>query len=326
MIEVQGPESVAADLAAAAPAAGDTAGALLRRSREAAGLHLAAMAVALKVPMAKLEALEQDRHEALPDAVFVRALAAAVCRHLKIDPRPVLERLPHTAAPRLVQDSDGINAPFRSPRDGFSSDWREQLTRPVSLAVLALLLGALVVLLLPHTQLDDSALAVPAGDTGGVAAAPATAAGPPAGGEAAGVPPSALATPLAPTGIMPASVSVPGPARSVAAPAAAEPTPAEPAAREPSSAASAAAAAPAAAASGVVVFRAKAASWIEVRDAKGAVAVRKLMEPGEAATASGAMPLQITVGKADATEVQVRGKPFDLRPFARDNVARFEVK
>jgi len=27
-----------------------------------------------------------------------------------------------------------------------------------------------------------------------------------------------------------------------------------------------------------------------------------------------------------ATDVQVRGKPFDLAPVSRDNVARFEVK
>jgi cytoskeleton protein RodZ len=84
--------------------------------------------------------------------------------------------------------------------------------------------------------------------------------------------------------------------------------------------------APATAASGIVVFRTSGAAWVEVRDAKGVVVVRKLMAPGEAAGASGAMPLQVVVGKVDATEVQVRGQPFDLRPHARDNVARFEVK
>jgi cytoskeleton protein RodZ len=50
-----------------------TAGALLRDAREAAGLHIAALAVALKVPVAKLEALEADNFSALPDMVFVRA-------------------------------------------------------------------------------------------------------------------------------------------------------------------------------------------------------------------------------------------------------------
>ena len=61
-------------------ASGPSAGALLRHARQAAGLHLDALSVALKVPIHKLEALEQDRHELLTDTVFVRALAASVCR------------------------------------------------------------------------------------------------------------------------------------------------------------------------------------------------------------------------------------------------------
>ena len=86
------------------------------------------------------------------------------------------------------------------------------------------------------------------------------------------------------------------------------------------------AAVPAASASGLIVFRAKASSWVEVIDAKGVVAVRKVLEPGETAGASGALPLRVTIGRIDATEVQVRGKPFDLSTVSRDNVARFEVK
>src|SRR5687767_15686536 len=97
---------------------GITAGVLLRRAREAAGLHVAALAVALKVPVRKLEALEEDRYDLLTDAVFVRALASSVCRTLKIDPQPVLDRLPQTTVPRLARDVDSINAPFRAPNDG----------------------------------------------------------------------------------------------------------------------------------------------------------------------------------------------------------------
>ena len=79
-------------------------------------------------------------------------------------------------------------------------------------------------------------------------------------------------------------------------------------------------------ASGIVSFRTKASSWVEVTDAKGVVVLRKLMAAGESGAASGALPLQVTVGRVDATEMQVRGKPFDLRPVSKDNVARFEVK
>ena len=79
-------------------------------------------------------------------------------------------------------------------------------------------------------------------------------------------------------------------------------------------------------ATGIVVFHAKGESWVEVVDAKGAIALRKLLAAGESVGASGALPLQVTIGKVDVTEVDVRGKKFDLRPVSKDNVARFEIK
>jgi cytoskeleton protein RodZ len=95
----------------------------------------------------------------------------------------------------------------------------------------------------------------------------------------------------------------------------------------------AAASAPAAAsvpsapgAGGVVVFRTKGPSWVEVTDAKGVVTLRRLLTAGETAGASGTLPLAVTVGSVNSTEVQVRGRAYDLAPVSRDNVARFEVK
>jgi cytoskeleton protein RodZ len=302
---------------AAPEAAGPTAGALLRQAREAAGLHVAAMAVALKVPVGKLEALEQDRYDLLPDAVFARALASTVCRTLKVDPRPVLDRLPQTSAPRLVQDTDGINAPFRSPRDAVDPAWREHLTRPVSIAVAALLLGAVIVVVLPRTHFEDSVA-----ESNKPAAAGAAEPAPPAAVEPA--PAQAVQQPASP--IVPASMTVAGPA---AKPASEPPA----AARAPAVAAAAAAApvttpaAPAApTAAGAVVFRASAQSWVEVRDAKGAVPLRKVLAAGESANVSGAMPLQVVIGNVQATSVDVRGQPYDLKALAHDNVARFEIK
>jgi cytoskeleton protein RodZ len=78
--------------------------------------------------------------------------------------------------------------------------------------------------------------------------------------------------------------------------------------------------------SGLVVFKARGASWVEVVDASGVVQLRKTMADGDVIGASGAVPLSVVVGRADTTVVEVRGKPFDLTRVARDNVARFEVK
>lgn len=127
------------------------AGALLREAREAQGLHPAALAVALKVPVRQIEALEDDRLDLLPDLVFARALAASVCRQLRIDPQPVLARLPQ-GQPRLRKEREPINEPFRTPGQSGGQSWREQLARPPVLVALALLLGAIVLLALPLFQ------------------------------------------------------------------------------------------------------------------------------------------------------------------------------
>jgi cytoskeleton protein RodZ len=284
-------------------AEGASAGTLLRRAREAAGMHVAAVAVALKVPVRKLEALEDDRWQDLGDAVFVRALASSVCRTLKVDPQPILDGLPQTAAPRLVRDTDGLNAPFRAPGDGPAPTWLHRIRQPVPAAVIALLAAAVVIYFLPAAYRQEKATAVES--------APAAAAPAPAPVVAAAPAPAPAADASSP--VVPQAAPVAPPATIVAAAAPAAPM------------ASAAAAAPAPAA-GIVLIRTHGDSWVEVVDAKGTVALRKLMGAGEAAGADGALPLTVTIGKADMTEVEVRGRKFDLRPVARDNVARFEVK
>jgi cytoskeleton protein RodZ len=299
-------------------AAGPTAGALLRQAREAAGLHVAALAVSLKVPVRKLEALEDDRYDQLPDAVFARALASSVCRNLKIDPQPVLDRLPQTTAPRLVQDHEGIGAPFRAPGDVTAPGWREHLMRPVSLAVGALLLGAVAILLLPSFRLPPAATAkadVPAVPMAAAVVVPA---------DPANAAPPAAADP-APTASAAAASVAPNAAPATAAMPSAMPAPTAVAATLATTPATTPAEAPVPT-TGIVVFKATGPSWVQVTDAKGNVTLRRLMAAGETAGASGALPLAVTVGSVNVTAVEVRGKSYDLGPVSRDNVARFEIK
>ena len=82
-----------------------TAGRLLREARQAQGLHIAALASAIKVAPRKLELLEADRLDELPDATFTRALAQTVCRSLKIDAAPILALLPPPSGHRLEQSA-----------------------------------------------------------------------------------------------------------------------------------------------------------------------------------------------------------------------------
>ncbi|WAC72767.1 helix-turn-helix domain-containing protein [Roseateles sp. SL47] len=134
-----------------------TAGAALRRAREARGLHIAALAATLKVPQSKLEALEGDRYKELPDATFARALARSMCRVLKIDAEPVLAMLPRGGnEASLDRVTPGLNQPFReraSSQEPLVS--LALLKSPVLLGGAALLVAALAVYLVPTSMVED---------------------------------------------------------------------------------------------------------------------------------------------------------------------------
>ena len=154
--------AVVLDSAAGAPISGGT---MLRRAREAQGLHIGALAVSLKVSVKKLEALEANQFDLLPGAVFIRALAASVCRTLKIDPEPVLQQMPHTTAPLLKSSDGGINIPFRSGGVGSTSWSMELLTRPFIWVILGLLVGAALLVVVPFPPRSDEGAALKAEST-----------------------------------------------------------------------------------------------------------------------------------------------------------------
>ena len=300
-----------------------TAGALLRDAREAAGLHIAALAVALKVPVAKLEALEADNFSALPDMVFVRALASSVCRTLKIDPQAVLALLPQGEGPRLSAGDVGLNAPVKGFAGRSSAaPFKGAGSRSFVWAVGLLLIGAALMMFLPRgLDADLSALLkqpetttkIPM-PTGNVAQEISVAVG--AEQRVPSAAPAPAPAPAAGVGVeLPAGESI-KPAGIASHPIVL-----------PSVEASAPSSAPATdAPSGVLAFKARSESWIQVRDAAGALVLQRNLAPNELVSVSGVLPLAVVIGRADATEVFVRGKPYDIGPVSRENVARFEVK
>ena len=299
-----------------------TAGALLRDAREAAGLHIAALAVALKVPVAKLEALEADNFSALPDMVFVRALASSVCRTLKIDPQAVLALLPQGEGPRLSAGDVGLNAPVKGFAGRSSAaPFKGAGTRSFVWAVGLLLIGAALMMFLPRgLDADLSALLKQPETTTKIPM--------PTGNVA-----QEISVAVGAEQRVPSAAPAPAPAAAAAAAAAAGVGVALPAGIAshpivlPSVEASAPSSAPAAdAPSGVLAFKARSESWIQVRDAAGALVLQRNLAPNELVSVSGVLPLAVVIGRADATEVFVRGKPYDIGPVSRENVARFEVK
>jgi cytoskeleton protein RodZ len=297
-----------------------TAGDLLREAREAHGLHIEMVAAALKVPPQKLIALEADDIAALPDPVFARALASSVCRALRIDSGPVLAKLPGAQRASLAEADRTLKASVVSGQPRWNGGRSSGLPSRALLTVVGLLLvGAALLFWLPQSVFDQIGASVSRWTTERGAE---TASGAPdtSAGNAAGAGGS--------------SVVVDNVAVSPALPASAAAAPASPAAAQPvpgaNTAAVAAAASTASAAAGTgqpLVFVAREECWITVTETGGRVLLRRSLQAGETVGLSGALPLSVVVGRASAVDVQVRGTPFDLKPFTRGGgVARFEVK
>lgn len=289
-----------------APAKAQTAGAWLRAARQSKGLHIAALAAQLKVPQAKLEALEADRYQDLPDATFARALAKAMCRVLKVDAAPVMALLPRGAEPGLDRVTKGLNEPFRERSGALGAPSLGWLKRPVIWAPAGLLLAALFVYLMPADWLGT---ALPAAEPVLMQTAP-----------------SAEVLSAAADA---ASASVLPQADMASAPLAAE-LQANSTAATTSQSATPLAAPPATAAAlqpGQAPLRlaARSESWVEVVDAKGQVLFSKLMRAGESTDLNVTTPVRLRIGNAAGTDLSLRGTQVDLMAQARDNVARIEL-
>ncbi|MDM0048055.1 RodZ domain-containing protein [Variovorax sp. J22R115] len=274
-----------------------TAGDMLREAREAHGLHIDMVAAALKVSPQKLAALEADDIASLPDPVFARALAASVCRALRIDPAPVLAKLPGALRPGLADADQTISRNLRSaaPRSGAGSNWLPP-SRPLLIVVMLLLAGAAVLFWLPQSIFDRVGASI-AQLTASEASDPNASTGSPA--------PAGTAT----EAVAPAAQPVLPPPAEIA--------PAEPAAAASDSAAS----------NDLIVFVAREESWITVTESGGKQLLRRTVKAGETVGLNGTLPLQVVVGRASGVDVRVRGKAFDLAPVTRSGgVARFEIK
>ncbi len=193
MTEAQAPQAPPPPVPAA------TAGALLRAAREQAGLPLDEFAAQLKVTARRVELIEADQLDQLPDPVFVRALAQTMCRTLKIDPAPVLALLPRTPTQRLDRIHVGLNTPYREgPAQLLPDDWMGKLLPFLGGAAL-LVAGALLFYFLPSNwqapaKVSPRAVTAPAESPAVVSQTVSTGVAVSPGSDPA-APPSAPATP-----------------------------------------------------------------------------------------------------------------------------------
>jgi cytoskeleton protein RodZ len=305
------------------PTAGtSTAGAMLRAARQARGMELDTLSQVLKVPERKLAALEADRYTELPGMAFARSLAQSYARQVGLDAAVVLAQLPGAGPQpqqRLESVSRGLQTPYREGASGATfgrsgSAWPEWL-KPVFLLPAVLLLAALAFWFAPPMHTMFGGLGWPDAEAGSDATAMVVESAPvPVAASAAGVVVGVPVAVVAEPPVAPASAVAP---TITAVSETVHSTPSEPAASATS--------APSAA-SGVVVLRTTGESWIEVRDAAGAVLLSRTVLPGEVIGLDGALPMRLKAGIANVTQVTLRGEPFSLAPFTRGNIATAILK
>ncbi|MFM8666572.1 MAG: RodZ domain-containing protein, partial [Betaproteobacteria bacterium] len=248
---------------------------------------------------------EEERWSEVGDRTFIRALAQRLCRHLGLDPQPILQSLP---AP-MVEPLRSIDRSASTLAGSLSASGARRLApmddrrsgaawfTPVRAGVAVILLAAGALALLPA-------------DTWG----PMTEQAPPAQTNPS-VPSAEPDQASAPEGAASA------PAEGVAAPPAVVAT-SEPAAVLP--AIQAVAAMPASAAAGLQLT-ARQDTWVQVSDAKGVVLLSRLLRNGETVDVEGTRPLRLRVGNAAGTEARWLGRLVPLQDVQRNNVADVEL-
>lgn len=292
---------------------------MLRAARQQQGLHIAALAAAIKVSPAKLESLESGRYHELLDIAFSRALAQTVCRMLKIDPTPVLAQMPGAPPDALGRVDGGLNMPYRErPGRVVPGDWAPW-RHPVLWLVALLLIAAAAFVLVPATVVRDlalpgSAATLPVMPPGGAAAAQ------PAGADAGAAPAAGAASGpgLAPKTASPGELGINA---ALTLGAAATPRTELPAATSGAPGVNVNPNANANANADAVLLRALQPTWVQAVDGTGQTLMARLLPAGETVEMTVTPPLRLKIGNVSGTELSFRGHRVDLSTATRDNIA-----
>jgi len=277
-----------------APAPGDF-GARLKAARETRGMDLQACGHALRLPARVLAKLEAGDFGKADDHVFTRGALQSYARLLGI-PACEADAALRTAAPA----EQPILIPTGSALRG---NWIQRYGAAATYIVLTATVAVPLVWLGLRGGLDNQLTRIAPLDNAPAVAAPAHVT-------------QASRTPAKPEQEQPLLASMaPFPAMHLESSAPAQPaSPPKPAA------------VPATASTGHLLrLSARGDSWIEVTDARGRTLESGMLHAGETRSYRGIAPLSITLGNADAVDVQTDGKPLSLDAYRHANVARFKV-
>ena len=269
-------------------------GAELKQAREAAGLAVDEVAQRLKLLPRQIESLEHERFDRMPSPGIARGLVRNYARLLKLDPEPLVERM----APRADKAPERGQIAGRHGHKVPSSTASRRSTLFLvgfSVALLAVA-GAVAYQWQPKKPAPE------------------------------------LAAPVEPQRSEPApgaeQKAAEGLAKPLEEPVAREKPPVAVAKAQPAAKPEPETAAVPALPPGIhrLVLRMEEEAWLEVRDGAGRSLVSSLVPAGSERVLRGQPPFQLVIGNALHVALIYDGKPVELKPYMRGEVARLTLK
>jgi cytoskeleton protein RodZ len=281
-------------------------GAFLRARRTELGLTYADVANVVKLPPRRIQALEDERWDELPDGPYLRGFLRNVARALDLNAAALMERvdesLMRSRNPESIlvvpQGATHGTLPRRSGPVDDRRGGRKLIFGAFAFALIAALIAW------SGTESFDRALT-----TGrGLIQSSST----------------SVETPIQPNVV----VATPGVAASKDSLDASSSTIVNGTPTSVGTTASPAqsiSATTEAVAAHALAFHFNEESWVEVRSADGRVLMQRLNAAGSDQQVDGEAPYALIVGNAKGVALRFRGQPVDLGPYTRDQVARLTL-
>ncbi len=309
-------------------------GSRLRQAREALGMEIATLAEQLHLSKTMVQALEEENYEVLPARVFVRGYYRNFARAVNVPEEVILsefeKRCPEgedcTVPPAVAQ---GVRKEIRSSHGvvrlvtwlvvialftTFGLWWKSNLEKDGQASATD---EDMVTAVKPETaaaasdntlagEQEENAADIPP-ESAEVPVMTAPPEQPPAEETAAQTDSSASTG----NGETPAEETAPAEQTTEEEKAAPEPAPSEPAPQ---------------ALSPRVVLSFKGDCWVDVRGANGSFKMVGQRQAGEEVELTGEFPYKMVLGNARNVTILIDGKPYDLVPYTRGNVAKLTLK
>lgn len=278
----------------------------LAAAREARGLAVVDIAQTLKLGVRQVEALEKGAWQALPGQTFIRGFVRNYARLVGVDAALLMAQLDEV----LEKPASGLIVPAsqQGAMPSAGSPGRKRDRAVIFSGGALVVLAALAYFLLP-------------GDLSGMRDSAQSLLDSLARKEEPVAPPApAVTEPAFPPGATPQQIISP----QNGAPASEGPALAPPTALAPAAGAGATEASSAPAAQLRLVFDKE--SWLEVRDRDNRLIFSQRLAAGSEQVIAGAAPLSLVIGYAPATRLFWQGKPVDLAPHTKGDVARLVLE